>query len=194
LFWIITCLKELKLQKEPTSVEKSKVPEFIKGELEKILSHKEDLHQGCAACHVIFSLKNKTGASEQDCADMLSEVLTDDPKLNEEFIEAIETIHMLERNMGGSFAARQRDSKDAYLEAYFANVLDELSSDLAVHPHEAVIRKILLAYISLYLAQTIGVDYHAATEELYYLLRKDDSKNSQIDKLIKRLLQNKNLT
>jgi uncharacterized protein YpmB len=36
----------------------------------------------------------------------------------------------------------------------------------------------------LYLAQTIGVDYHAATEELYYLLRKDHSKDSKISQLV----------
>jgi hypothetical protein len=50
----------------------------------------------------------------------------------------------------------------------------------------------VLAYISLYLAQTIGVDYHAATEELYYLLRKKDSKNAQIDEIISKMQAGQN--
>ncbi len=86
--------------------------------------------------------------------------------------------------MGGAFAARERESKDSYLEAYFSNVLDELASDLHFASHDVILRKLLLSYLALYLAQTIGVDYHAATEELYYLLRKDDAKNSKIAHLI----------
>lgn len=173
-------------------MEKFKVQEMIREELQKVLAHKESLHDGCAACHIIFSLKNKTGTSEQDCADALSEALTADPKLNEEFIETIEKIHMIERSMGGTFALRERESKDAYLEAYFANVLEELRADTIKYSQHAVLRKLVLAYISLYLAQTIGVDYHAATEELYYLLRKTDSKNAQIDEIISKLQADQN--
>jgi hypothetical protein len=169
-----------------TCMEKYEASEFIKEKILRILDHQEQEHS-CAACHIIFSLKDKTGKSEQDCADMLSEILTDDPKLNQEFIEMVEQIHMRERNMGGTFAMRERESKDSYLEAYFANVIDELASDLTQQPHRALIRKILLAYISLYIAQTIGVDYHAATEELYYLVRKDERKNLQIDELISKI-------
>lgn len=167
-------------------MEKYETSEFIKEKIHKILDHQEQDHS-CAACHIIFSLKDKTGKSEQDCADLLSEILTDDPKLNQEFIEMVEQIHMKERNMGGTFAMRERESKDSYLEAYFANVIDELASDLTQQSHRMVMRKILLAYISLYIAQTIGVDYHAATEELYYLLRKDEMKNVQIDDLISKI-------
>jgi hypothetical protein len=158
--------------------------DFIREELEKIKKHQIELHQGCVACHVIFSLKEEQGQSEQDAADILSDTLTHDPTLNQEFIDVVEQIHMKERDMGGAFAVRERESKDHYLEAYFSNVLDELTSDLQFLPHPAILRKLLLSYLSLYLAQTIGVDYHAATEELYYLLRKDDSKNSKITKLI----------
>jgi hypothetical protein len=50
-----------------------------------------------------------------------------------------------------------------------------------------LLRKLLLAYLGLYIAQTIGVDYHAATEELYYLLRKDGRKNSKLDEFISKL-------
>jgi hypothetical protein len=157
---------------------------FIREELEKIKKHEIELHQGCVACHVIFSLKEKQGRSEQDAADLLSDTLTHDSKLNQKFIDVVEQIHMRERNLGGAFAGRERESKDSYLEAYFSNVLDELTSDLHFSLHDVILRKLLLSYLSLYLAQTIGVDFHAATEELYYLLRKDESKNSKIAQLI----------
>ena len=156
-------------------------------ELEKIKNHQTHLGQGCAACHVMFSLKSRLDTSEQDCADLVSQILTEDPKLNEEFIETVEQIHMSERGLGGSFAVRERESKDAYLDAYFANVLDELGADLNQYSSEILLRKLLLAYLSLYIAQTIGVDYHAATEELYYILRKNEKKNLQLDEFIDKL-------
>lgn len=158
----------------------------IRQTLDQIKKHESELHLGCVACHVIFSIKQKSGRSEQDAADLLSEVLTQNPELNLEFIETVETIHMTEREMGGAFAARQRESKDSYLEAYFSNILEELAADLKHASHDVLLRKLLLSYLSLYLAQTIGVDYHAATEELYYLLRKDEGKNSKIAYLIAR--------
>ncbi len=157
---------------------------FIKTTLDKIAKHEVELHGGCVACHVIFSLKEEQGSSEQDAADLLSEILTGDPKLNSEFIQAVEQIHMHERNLASVFAIKDRKSKDSYLEAYFSNILNELTSDLHFSTHEIILRKLLLSYLALYLAQTIGVDYHAATEELYYLLRKDDSKNSKIAQLV----------
>ena len=158
--------------------------DFIRKELDVIKDHKVDLHGGCVACHMIFTLKEKTDRSEQNAADLLSEVLTHDPILNREFIDIVEQIHMNERHLGASFTLRERESKDNYLEAYFSNVLDELTSDLITSSHQIILRKLLLSYLALYLAQTIGVDYHAATEELYYLLRKDDNKNSKISQLI----------
>ncbi len=157
---------------------------LVRKTLEKIKDHKIELHQGCVACHVIFALKQNSGRSEQDAADLLSEILTHNPKLNSEFISVVEQIHMTERGMGGVFAMRERESKDSYLETYFSNVLDELTSDLRFASYEVILRKLLLSYLALYLAQTIGVDYHAATEEMYYLLRKDDAKNSKIAHLI----------
>lgn len=158
--------------------------DFIRKELDKIKEHKVDLHGGCVACHMIFTLKENLKSSEQNSADLLSEILTHDSDLNREFINIVEQIHMNERQLGSSFALRERESKDNYLEAYFSNVLDELTSDLITSSHQIILRKLLLSYLALYLAQTIGVDYHAATEELYYLLRKDDSKNSKISQLI----------
>ncbi len=158
--------------------------QLVRKTLDVIRHHEAELHGGCVACHVIFSIKEKSGRSEQDAADLLSEILTRDHGLNSEFIEVVEQIHMKERGLGGAFPTRERESKDSYLEAYFSNVLDELTSDLTFSSHDVILRKLLLSYLSLYLAQTIGVDYHAATEELYYLLRKDEGKNSKIAHLI----------
>ena len=172
-----------------TPMEKEEIRRLVIDELEKIRNHKTHLGQGCAACHVMFSLKNTLDAPEQDCADVISQILTEDSKLNEEFIETVEQIHMSERGLGGSFAMRERESKDAYLDAYFGNVLDELRTDTTQYSPEILLRKLLLAYISLYIAQTIGVDYHAATEELYYILRKNEKKNLQLDEFIDNLQQ-----
>lgn len=169
--------------------EKSRIRNLIKEELEKIRTHRTELHQGCAACHVMFSLKEKLDIPEQDCADLVSELLSEDAVLNEKFVQTVEQIHMVERHLGGSFALRERESKDAYLDAYFANVLEELGSDLNHFSHQTLIRKLLLAYLSLYIAQTIGVDYHAATEELYYLLRKNNSKICKLTNSFQRLKQ-----
>lgn len=158
--------------------------DFIRKELDKIKEHKVDLYGDCVACHMIFTLKENLKSSEQNSADLLSEILTHDSDLNREFIDIVEQIHMTERHHGSSFALRERESKDSYLEAYFSNVLDELTSDLITSSHQIMLRKLLPSYLALYLAQTIGVNYHAATEELYYLLRKDDSRNSKISQLI----------
>jgi hypothetical protein len=87
-------------------VDKSEIANIIKEELQKIQMHQSELHHGCAACHVIFSLKNKLASSEQDCADLLSEVLTENPTLNQQFIEVVEQIHMSERHLGGVFTLR----------------------------------------------------------------------------------------
>ncbi len=37
-----------------------------------------------------------------------------------------------------------------------------------------VLRKLIMSQIALELAQNLGIDYHAATEELYYYMRKKD--------------------
>jgi hypothetical protein len=54
------------------------------------------------------------------------------------------------------------------------NVLSELSADLVNYGTDIVLRKLLIMSISLEIAQNIGIDYHAATEELYYYMRKKD--------------------
>ncbi len=168
-------------------MEKHEAKNMIISEIDKIRNHKTQLNQGCVACHIIMTLRDNFQRSEQDSADILSEVLSDDLKLNEKFIDTVEQIHMVERNLGGAFALRERKSKNAYLDTYFKNVIEELESDLLHTEFKLVIRKLILSYVGLYLAQTLGVDYHAATEELYYLLRKNDQKNEKIDDLISKI-------
>lgn len=69
---------------------------FIRNELDEIKDHQVELHGGCVACHMIFRLKEKLESSEQNAADLLSEVLTSDSVLNREFIDVVEKIHMNE--------------------------------------------------------------------------------------------------
>ena len=38
---------------------------------------------GCAACHILFTLINKMHISEQEASELLSEILTKDSKLND---------------------------------------------------------------------------------------------------------------
>ncbi len=133
---------------------------------------------GCAACHVLFALKNKMEVSEQDAADLLSEVLLENSVLNDEFIELVENIHMRARYMGTTFVIKDREAKDRYIESNFKNVLAELLSDSASYGTEVVIRKLMLSHIALTIAQNLGIDYHAATEELYYYMRKHDQETA----------------
>ena len=128
----------------------------------------------CAACHVLFSIVDKMYVSESEASDLLSQILFHDPQLNESFIEMVENIHMKQRMMGISFSIKTRESKDKYIDSNLRNVLSELSADLVNYGTDIVLRKLLIAYISLEIAQNIGIDYHAATEELYYYMRKKD--------------------
>ena len=83
---------------------------------------------GCASCHVLFTLANRMQISEQDASDLLSEVLFNKPQVNESFIEMVENIHMKQRIMGVSFSIKRRDAKDKYIDSNFKNVLAELSA------------------------------------------------------------------
>ncbi len=38
---------------------------------------------GCAACHILFTLVNKMQINEQDASELLSEILSKDSKLND---------------------------------------------------------------------------------------------------------------
>lgn len=129
---------------------------------------------GCAACHVLFTLVGKMDLSETDAADLLTEVLQGRPELNDRFIDMVENIHMKQRMMGVTFAIKTRDAKDRYLDSQFKNALDELLADTANYGVDIVFRKLVMSYIALGIAQNLGIDYHAATEELYYYMRKHD--------------------
>src|SRR5919107_5534790 len=133
----------------------------------------------CAACHVLFTLVTKMQISEQDASELLSEILSKDPKLDDLFIEMVETIHMKQRMMGITFSIKTRQAKDRYIDMNFKNLLEELSTDLVNHGTDIVLRKLLLSSMSLQLAQNIGIDYHAATEEIYYYIRKNEQNTNQ---------------
>jgi hypothetical protein len=144
---------------------------------------------GCAACHVLFKVKETLKVSEQDAADLLSEVLLDNVPLNDQFISMVEDIHMKGRMMGVTFAIKSREAKDRYIDANFKNTLSELQSDASVYGTEIVMRKLLLSNMALNIAQNLGIDYHAATEELYYYMRKNDqSTHGEIMQGIRSLL------
>ena len=129
---------------------------------------------GCAACHVLFSIVDKAHVNESEASDLLSQILYNYPQLNDSFIGMVEEVHMKQRMMGIPFSIRTRESKDKYIDSNLRNVLSELSTDLVNYGTDIVLRKLLITSISLEIAQNIGIDFHAATEELYYYMRKKD--------------------
>ena len=130
---------------------------------------------GCVACHILFTLVNRMRISEASASDQLSEILTHDPNLNEKFIDVVEKIHMKQRMMGVSFSLKSRDSKNRYINSQMKDGLYELDVDLVNYGKDIVMRKLLVTYLSLQLAQSIGIDHHAAKEELYYYMRTKDN-------------------
>jgi hypothetical protein len=144
---------------------------------------------GCAACHILFTLVNKMNISEQDAADLLSEVLLDNNQLNDQFIEMVENVHMKQRTMGLTFVLKSREAKDRRIESQFKNTLNETLGDASHYGGEIVLRKLIMSQIALELAQNIGIDYHAATEELYYYMRKKDTEtHTELMHLIKSII------
>jgi hypothetical protein len=145
---------------------------------------------GCAACHVLFTLVGKMSLSETDAADLLTEVLLARPELNDRFIGMVENIHMKKRMMGVTFAIKTREAKDKYVDSQFKNALDELLADTANYGVDIVLRKLVMSYIALEIAQSLGIDYHAATEELYYYMRKrDEETHGALMKLIQSVVE-----
>jgi hypothetical protein len=143
----------------------------------------------CAACHILFTLVNKMKISEQDAADLLSEVLLDNNQLNDQFIEMVENVHMKQRTMGLTFVLKSREAKDRRIESQFKNTLNETLGDASHYGGEIVLRKLIMSQIALELAQNIGIDYHAATEELYYYMRKKDTEtHTELMHLIKSII------
>jgi hypothetical protein len=114
---------------------------------------------GCAACHVLFTIANKMKISEQDAADMLSEVLLDNNQLNDQFIEMVESVHMKQRTMGLTFVLKSREAKDRRIESQFKNTLNEILGDASHYGSEIVLRKLIMSQIALELAQNLGIDY-----------------------------------
>ena len=129
---------------------------------------------GCAACHVLFTLSKEMKLTEQEASDLLSEILLSNPELDFSFIEMVEYVHLKKRMMGTVFALRTRQAKDRYIFSNFKNTLAELHSDLISYGPDIVLRKLLLTMISLEIAKNIGIDNHASTEELYYFMRKNE--------------------
>jgi hypothetical protein len=161
---------------------------IIDTETTKILSDSSLIgYGGCASCHVLFKLIETLSINESDAADLLSQVLYEDPHLNERFIEMVEKIHMKERMMGVQFSIKSREAKDRYIDANIKNVLSELAVDIKNYGIELVLRKLLLSLISVQLAQNIGVDHHAATEELYYYMKKNRDADTLIHEFINKI-------
>ncbi len=67
---------------------------------------------------------------------------------------------MKERRMGVSFSIKSRDSKNRYINSQMKDGLYELDVDLVNYGKDIVMRKLLVTYLSLQLAQSVGVDHH----------------------------------
>jgi hypothetical protein len=151
---------------------------------------------GCAACHVLFILAEEMNLSEQDASDLLSEVLTKSPNLDNEFIAMVENIHMKRRMMGNIFAIKTREAKDKYIYSNFKNTIAELHSDVINYGPDITLRKLLMSLISLEIAKNIGIDYHASTEELYHYMRRNHQETNEellmfINQLYQRIISKK---
>lgn len=95
-------------------------------------------------------------------------------------IKSMENIHMKQKMMGVTFAIKSREAKDRYLDSQFKNALDELFADIANYRVDVVFRKLIISCIALEIVQNLGIDYHAATEELYYYMRKSDEETHAV--------------
>jgi hypothetical protein len=89
-------------------------------------------------------------------------------------VKSMENIDMKQKMMGVTFAIKSREARDRYLDSQFKNALDELFADIANYGVDVVFRKLIMSYMALKIAQNLGIDYHAATKELYYYMRKGD--------------------
>ncbi|MER3407282.1 MAG: hypothetical protein C4292_00145, partial [Nitrososphaera sp.] len=104
--------------------------------------------------------------------------------------EMVEKIHMKQRIAGVEFAIKTREAKDRYIDSQLKNALDELLGDAASYGVEVVLRRLVMGHAALQIAQNLGIDYHAATEELYYYMRKHDMEtHEQVMMLVASLLE-----
>jgi hypothetical protein len=160
----------------------------IDSEITKVTSNSSLIKYGdCASCHILFKLIETLSLNESDAADVLSEVLYQDTQLNERFIDMVEKVHMKDRLMGVQFSIKSREAKNRFIDANIKNVISELSTDIKNYGIELVLRKLLLSLISVQLAQNIGVDHHAATEELYYYMKKNKGIGTDVHEFIDRI-------
>jgi hypothetical protein len=161
---------------------------LIDSEITRVLSNSSLIGYGkCAACHVLFKLVKTLSLSESDAGDLLSQALFEDSQLNDRFIEMVEKIHMKERMMGVQFSIKSREAKDRFIDANLKNVISEVSFDIKQYGKELVLRKLLLSLVTVQLAQNIGVDHHAATEELYYFMKKNIDSDTLIDEFVNKI-------
>lgn len=116
---------------------------------------------GCVACHILFTLVDRMRISEAEASDRLSEILFHDQNLND-------------RKDTHETTLKNRDSKNRYINSQMKDGLYDLDVDLANFGKDIVMLKLLITYLSLQLAQSVGVDHHAAEEELYYYMRTKD--------------------
>jgi hypothetical protein len=85
---------------DPENGNELEAKEIILGELENVRDNPSKVRQdGCAACHVLFTLVDKMQINESHASDLLSQILFHDHQLNDSFIEMVENIHMKRRNM-----------------------------------------------------------------------------------------------
>jgi hypothetical protein len=160
----------------------------IDTEITEVTSNSSLIKYGdCASCHILFKLIETLSLNESDAADVLSEVLYQDTQLNERFIDMVEKVHMKDRLMGVQFSIKSREAKNRFIDANIKNVISELSTDIKNYGIELVLRKLLLSLISVQLAQNIGVDHHAATEELYYYMKKNKDIGTDVHEFIDRI-------
>jgi hypothetical protein len=108
--------------------------QIIKNEISIVTNNPSIIKgNGCAACHIIVKVKELMHVSEQDAANLLSEVLLYNKPLNDEFISTVEEINMKARMAGNIFAIKTREAKDRYIDSNFKNTLSELTSDASVY-------------------------------------------------------------
>ena len=70
---------------------------IILEEVQKLYESPSEVRQdGCAACHVLFTLIYKC---KSQASDLLSQIFFHNPQLNDPFIEMVESIHMKQRKM-----------------------------------------------------------------------------------------------
>ena len=96
---------------------------------------------------------------------------------------------MKDRLMGVQFSIKSREAKNRFIDANIKNVIFELSDDIKNYGKELVLRKLLLSFISVQLAQNIGVDHHAANEELYYYMKKNTDTNTVLHEFLNEYLK-----